>query len=175
LPAFDKIVSVGMFEHVGARNYRTFMRIVSDLLCARGLFVLHTIGQHGSTEVDPWVNRYIFPNSRLPTSHEIARASQDLLVLEDWQNFGADYDRTLLAWLDNFERHAQSPQFQRDESFRRMWRYFLLIFAGCFRVRDRCQLWQLVLSKGGCPGRYDAPRSGHTELLDAAVPSTSGV
>jgi cyclopropane-fatty-acyl-phospholipid synthase len=152
LGPFDKVASVGMFEHVGAKNYLPFMRIAHRLLKDRGVFLLQTIGQHGSTVVDLWVDKYIFPNSRLPNPVEIAKATAGLFVLEDWQNIGADYDRTLMAWHRNFEAYAHSRDFSYDRKFYRMWRYYLLTFAACFRVRDRTELWQVAFSKGGVPG-----------------------
>lgn len=155
---YDSVYSIGMFEHVGVKNYRTYMRVVSRLLADDGLFLLHTIG--GNTSVnkgDRWVERYIFPNSMLPSSSQIARACEGLLVLEDWHNFGADYDRTLLAWHTNFGRSWPELKSQYDERFCRMWNYYLLTNAGAFRARDS-QLWQIVLSPKGKEGGYRRPR-----------------
>ena len=154
---FDKIVSIGMFEHVGRKNHVTFVEIARRLLADDGLFLLHTIGNdHSST--DEWVNRYLFPNGQLPSSRDLTRAICGRVVLEDWHSFGADYDRTLMAWHGNFERWAATPAFRQPRSFYRMWRYYLLSFAGCFRSRVRNQLWQLVLSKHGVPGGHRSLR-----------------
>jgi cyclopropane-fatty-acyl-phospholipid synthase len=154
---FDKIVSIGMFEHVGRKNHAIFIDIARHLMKDDGLFLLHTIGNdHSSTDV--WVNRYLFPNGMLPSSADLGRAIQRRLVLEDWHSFGADYDRTLMAWHANFERFAATPAFTGSETFRRVWRYYLLSFAGCFRSGTRNQLWQLVLSKRGVPGGYRSVR-----------------
>jgi cyclopropane-fatty-acyl-phospholipid synthase len=158
LEPFDKIVSVGMFEHVGAKNYAAFMQVAHGMLKERGLFLLQCIGHQGSIGFDPWINRYIFPNSHLPNAGEVAGASSDSFVLEDWQNLGADYDKTLMAWHANFEAYAHSADFNYDRRFYRMWRYYLLICAGSFRTRSRTQLWQIVLSKGGIPGGYATVR-----------------
>ena len=155
---FDRVVSIGMFEHVGYKNYRTFMQVVSRCLADDGLFLLHTIGGNRSvTTTDPWIERYIFPNGMLPSIRQIARACEGLFMVEDWHNFGPDYDRTLMAWHRNFE--AAWPQLapQYGEHFHRMWGYYLLSCAGAFRARVN-QLWQIVLSKNGAPAGYRAPR-----------------
>lgn len=151
---FDRIFSLGMFEHVGVRNYRTYFSSVRRLLAPDGLFLLHTIGGNVSVEAnDPWVERYIFPNSMLPSSNQITRAAEGLWVIEDWHSFGPDYDRTLMVWCDNFERHWNEIAPQYGERFRRMWRFWLLSSAAAFRAR-RNQLWQIVLSPSGVAGGY---------------------
>lgn len=159
---FDRILSLGMFEHVGRKNYRTFFRVARRMLADDGLFLLHTIGGNRSVRrTDAWIDRYIFPGSMLPSPVQVTRAAEDLFVLEDWHNFGADYDRTLTAWHENFERawndDATGLAERYGERFRRMWRYYLLSCAGSFRARKN-QLWQLVLSPRGRPGGYRAPR-----------------
>jgi cyclopropane-fatty-acyl-phospholipid synthase len=155
---FDRVLSIGMFEHVGYKNYDTFMRVVRERLAPDGLFLLHTIGGNRSLKKnDPWTERYIFPNSMLPSAPQIASAIEGRFVLEDWHGFGPDYDRTLMAWHANVERHWPELAGAYDERFHRMWRYFLLSSAGGFRAR-KTQLWQLVLSPGGVPGGYRAPR-----------------
>ncbi|XKE43941.1 cyclopropane fatty acyl phospholipid synthase [Halomonas organivorans] len=154
---FDRIVSIGMFEHVGHRNYDTYFRTVRRLLPEDGLFVLHTIGSNNSEiSADPWFNKYIFPNGVLPSAMHIAKASEGHLLMEDWQNFGADYDKTLMAWLENFDALWHEIAERYNERTRRMFRYYLSVCAGAFRARHM-QLWQVVFSLGR-PGRYDAPR-----------------
>lgn len=154
---FDRVLSLGMFEHVGERNYRTYFAVMRRCLAADGLFLLHSIGGERSTgHTDPWIARYIFPNSMLPSAVQIARSVEGVFVIEDWHNFGADYDLTLQAWRDNIERAwDRLPGY--DERFRRMWRYYLASSMALFRSR-RAQLWQLLLSPGGVPGGYRAPR-----------------
>jgi len=155
---FDRIVSLGMFEHVGWKNYGTFMRVVRRCLKADGLFLLHTIGGNRSTvRTDPWIDRYIFPNSVLPSVKQISGAIEGLFVLEDWHSFGVDYDKTLMSWFQNFQAHWGDLQERYDERFYRMWTYYLLCCAGAFRAR-RNQLWQIVLSPRGVEGGYPAPR-----------------
>lgn len=156
---FDKIVSVGMFEHVGEKNYAQFFRCVSDLLEDEGLCLLHTIGTRSEHPInDAWYEKYIFPNGQLPNAARILQALQRKLVVEDWHNFGPDYDRTLMAWWHNVEQHW--PEIEAagyDQRFLRMWKYYLLSSAGFFRSR-RGQLWQLVLSKPGRHGLYRSVR-----------------
>ncbi|MGB8714222.1 MAG: cyclopropane fatty acyl phospholipid synthase [Onishia taeanensis] len=154
---YDRIVSIGMFEHVGHRNYRTYFDTAARLLTPDGLFLLHTIGSNNSEiSADPWIHKYIFPNGVLPSAMHISRASESYLLMEDWQNFGADYDRTLMAWLENFTARWPEIADRYNETTRRMFRYYLSACAGAFRARD-LQLWQIVFSMG-CEGRYDAAR-----------------
>jgi cyclopropane-fatty-acyl-phospholipid synthase len=151
---FDRIFSLGMFEHVGLRNYRTYFSVVRKVLASDGLFLLHTIGRNTSTDAnDPWIERYIFPNSMLPSMAQITSASEGLWVTEDWHGLGGDYDRTLMCWYENFERHWSEIAASYGERFRRMWRFWLLSSAAAFRAR-RNQLWQIVLSPSGVPGGY---------------------
>ncbi len=154
---FDKIVSVGMFEHVGHKNYDTYMKTARRLLKPDGLFLLHSIGVDVSAGDEPWIRTHIFPNSALPSQPAVTDALSPHFVLEDWHNFGASYDKTLLAWHRNFE--AAWPRF-RDrygDTFERMWHYYLLSCAGSFRARA-IQLWQLVLSPEGVVGGYESVR-----------------
>ena len=155
---FDRILSIGMFEHVGERNYRTFMGKMRHLLKENGLFLLQTIGTNSVTRaVSAWTDRYIFPNGHIPSPGQISSAIEGLFVLEDWQSFGADYDRTLMSWYRNFEKAWPELKVRYGDRFYRMWKYFLLSSAGSFRARWN-QLWQIVLSPRGIPGVYLAPR-----------------
>jgi cyclopropane-fatty-acyl-phospholipid synthase len=151
---FDRILSVGMFEHVGPKNYAAFMGVVRRCLADDGLFLLHTIGvQQPTTRCDPWIARYIFPNSKLPSAREICAAVEGRFIIEDWQNLGAHYDKTLMCWFHNFQENWNSLRNGYDERFFRMWKYYLLSCAGAFRARAN-QLWQIVLSPKGVPGGY---------------------
>lgn len=151
---FDRIVSVGMFEHVGYKNYDTFMNSAHKLLKDDGLMLLHTIGSNTSqTTGDEWLNKYIFPNGMLPSVQQIASTIEGLFVMEDWHNFGADYDKTLMAWFHNFDKNWPSMKSHYGHRFYRMWKYYLLSCAGMFRARN-IQLWQVVLSKAGQAGGY---------------------
>lgn len=144
---FDRIVSVGMFEHVGPKNYGTYFSAAERLLKDDGLFLLHSIGNHTSSRgCDAWLDKYIFPNGHLPAAHEVAAAVDRLFLIEDWHNFGPDYDRTLMAWWENFNRAWPQLQEKYGPRFYRMWKYYLMCCAGFFRARQG-QLWQLVLSK----------------------------
>lgn len=155
---FDRIVSIGMFEHVGHKNYRTYMEAAARLLSENGLFLLHTIGGNRSAyRTDPWIERYIFPNGMLPSISQIGRSLEDLFIMEDWHNFGSDYDRTLMAWHANFRAAWPELSGRYSERFRRMWEYYLLACAGSFRARHN-QLWQIVLSKRGIKGGYASLR-----------------
>jgi cyclopropane-fatty-acyl-phospholipid synthase len=155
---FDCIVSVGMIEHVGYKNYRTYMEIVKNCLNEDGLFLLHTIGGSKSVKmVDPWMNRYIFPRGMLPSIKQLGSAIEGLFVMEDWHNFSADYDNTLMAWYANLEQHWDLLKSKYPDRFHRMWVYYLLSCAGAFRAR-RNQLWQIILSPKGVIGGYHSIR-----------------
>ncbi|MDP3948527.1 MAG: cyclopropane fatty acyl phospholipid synthase [bacterium] len=155
---FDRIVSIGMFEHVGHKNYRTFMKIADRHLKDDGIFLLHTIGgNYSSTRVDPWIEKYIFPNGEIPNVECIGKAIEEIFVIEDWHNFGADYDKTLMAWQKNFEINWDKLKSHYSERFHRMWNYYLLACAAEFRSRDS-QLWQIVFSKNGIPEGYKSIR-----------------
>ena len=134
------------------------MRKMRRLLKEDGLFLLHTIGANRATNtINAWTTRYIFPNSYVPSAGEITSAMEGLFILEDWQNFGVDYDKTLMSWYHNFEDTWPDLKERYDDRFYRMWRYFLLSSAGSFRARHR-QLWQIVLSPRGVADAYHAPR-----------------
>jgi len=156
--SFDAIVSIGMFEHVGYKNYRKFMQVARRCLKENGLFLLHTIATNRSTSsCDPWFDRYIFPNGMLPSIKQIGSATERYFVMEDWHNLGVNYDKTLMAWHENFEQNRQKLRDRYDERFSRMWRYYLLSLAGSFRARY-LQVWQIVFSPEGCIGGYASQR-----------------
>jgi cyclopropane-fatty-acyl-phospholipid synthase len=155
---FDHIVSVGMFEHVGYKNYRTYMETVHRCLKDGGLFLLHTIGSDRSQKnSDPWFDKYIFPNYHIPSTKQIGAAIEGLFIAEDWHNFGFYYYPTLTSWFRNFDSNWYLLRGNYDERFYRMWKYYLLSCAGLFRSRCQ-QVWQVVLSKKGVAGGYSLIR-----------------
>ncbi len=172
---YDKIVSVGMFEHVGARNYATFLDVVNRCLKPEGIFLLHTIGsnttrRHGG---DAWLSKYIFPNGKLPSAAQIARTAEGRFIIEDWHNFGPHYDKTLMAWHERFQNAWPELKGRKyDERFKRMWEYYLLSCAASFRSRHT-QLWQLVMttaaSRRSQPPHCRARPSGRMNGLKATL------
>lgn len=154
---FDRIVSIGMLEHVGPKNLRTFLATCDRLLAPGGMMLHHTIGSTVSKHhTDPFFDRYIFPGGVLPSLAQFSRAAEPGWVIEDVHNFGPDYDRTLMAWNANIEaRWPEIPQY--DERFRRMWRFYVLGSAAGFRARS-LQLWQIVMRRQGRAPRYSAAR-----------------
>jgi len=151
---FDHIVSIGMFEHVGYKNYRTYMKIVHKNLKDNGRFLLHTIGSNiSSAATDPWINKYIFPNSMLPSPAQVSSSVEGLFVIEDWHNFGIQYDYTLMAWYKNFKNYWPQIKEKYGKRFYRMWTFYLLSSAATFRTR-RNQVWEIVLSKHGIKNGY---------------------
>ncbi len=151
---FDHIVSLGMFEHVGYKNFSAYFQVAHNCLKNDGLFLLHTIGAKETTAVpDPWIHRYIFPNGHIPSLANVTEAIEKLFLVEDLHNFGAYYDKTLMAWYENFHAGWDDLKDQYNDRFYRMWKYYLQACAGAFRARD-LQLWQIVLSKFGVEGVY---------------------
>lgn len=146
---FDRVVSVGMLEAVGAKNFRTYMEVVYRSLKDNGLALIHSVGHNRTTfSTDPWVDRYIFPNGVLPSIKQIGESIENLFVMEDWHNFGPDYDRTLMEWNRRFQKNWPRLSSKLSPEFKKMWEFYLLSFAGGFRARN-WQLWQVVLSKQG--------------------------
>lgn len=151
---YDRVVSMGMFEHVGNKNYRDYFKVAHRLLKDDGLFLLHTIGStYSDFEIDPWLDKYIFPNAVLPSIAQVGSAIEGLFMMEDWHNFGANYDNTLMAWFQKFDGNWPKLAERYGERFYRIWKYYLLSCAGGFRARV-IQLWHIVLSKHGVPGGY---------------------
>jgi cyclopropane-fatty-acyl-phospholipid synthase len=155
---FDRIVSVGMIEHVGYKNYRTYFEVAKRCLKDDGVFLLHSIGANrSSASVNAWTHKYIFPNGMLPSIAQLGKAMEGLFVMEDWHSFGQYYDRTLMAWYQNFTSNWEKLRNRYDDRFYRMWKFYLLSSAGSFRARH-IQVWQIVLSKRGLMGGYHAVR-----------------
>jgi len=150
--SFDRIVSIGMFEHVGVKNYHKFMEAANKCLAPDGIFLLHTIGRNVSVNSgEPFLDKYIFPNGMLPSLQQISKSIEGLFITENIQNIGIHYDKTLMSWYSNFEKNwhklrVNNPKY--DERFYRLWKYYLLSSAGAFRSRH-LQVWQIVFTKLG--------------------------
>ena len=152
---FDRVASVGMIEHVGYKNYRTYMRIAARSLGEDGLFLCAGIcGNFSRVHTDPWIERYIFPNSMLPSLARLTRAAEGVFIVEDVKNIGPNYDPTLLAWEENFRRAWLRFADRYGERFQRMWRFYLLSCAGAFRART-LQVYSILFSKEGAPIESD--------------------
>lgn len=155
---YDKVLICGMMEHVGYKNYGKIMKTVKDHLAKDGLFLLQTIARNvSSTTVEPWMEKYIFPNSMLPSAVQITKASEGLFIMEDWHSFGQYYDLTLLAWWKKIEVSWPKIKEKYNDRFYKMFRYYLLSSAGAFRARV-IQLWQIVFSPNGILGEYKPVR-----------------
>ncbi|MDP7180890.1 MAG: cyclopropane fatty acyl phospholipid synthase [Candidatus Woesearchaeota archaeon] len=158
---YDRVVSVGMAEHVGPKNMRTYMKKIASLLKDDGIFAYHSFVCREPVPIsDPWYNKYIFPNGHLSSMGQLLTATDGILRSEDWHNLGDDYDKTVMAWHKNFIKHW--PEIKKsgdyDERFFRMWEYYLLSAAAIFRCRQNHQLMQGVLTKYGFPGEYETAR-----------------
>ncbi len=146
---YDAVISIGVMEHVGYKNYRTYMKVVDRCLKPDGVAFVHTIGTNISrTTGEPWTDKYIFPNGMLPSITQLGKAKEGLFVMEDWHNIGPNYDPTLMAWHANFSKAWPELKEKYGERFRRMWEYYLLSSAGGFRSRSQ-QLWQIVFTREG--------------------------
>ena len=155
---FDHVVSMGMFEHVGPKNYAAYFQTAHRLLKDGGFFLLHTVGsKQSANKIEPWMDKYIFPNGVLPSVAQIGKAIEGLFFVEDLHNFGADYDKTLMAWQRKFDANWDRIKGKYGERFRRMWSFYLQSSAGGFRSRN-LQLWQMVLTKRGVVGGYETVR-----------------
>jgi cyclopropane-fatty-acyl-phospholipid synthase len=150
----DHVVSMGMFEHVGYRNFRTYFEKARSVIRDDGLFMLHTIGQQETSHtIEAWLEKYIFPGGVIPSMAQIGAAIDGLWSVVDTHNIGPHYDKTLCAWYENFERQWPKDRDAAGERFYRMWKYYLLCCAGGFRARI-LQVWQFVLSPTGVPEGY---------------------
>jgi cyclopropane-fatty-acyl-phospholipid synthase len=148
---YDAVVSIGLMEHVGWKNYRSYMELASRLLAPGGVAFVHTIaGNRGRSHIDPWFHKYIFPNAVLPTLARLTAAAEEVFVIEDVHNIGEDYDRTLMEWFKNFDAAWPTLRAKYGDAFYRRWKFYLLSCAGGFRARDQ-QLYQLVMTRRGTP------------------------
>jgi len=146
---FDRVVSIGMMEHVGPKNHRDMIKVMDRCLVDGGIAFIHTIANNKSRRHGtPWIEKYIFPNAVAPSLEQIGRAIGGIMVMEDLHNIGADYDPTLMAWWDNFDRTYSEISNKYDRKFYLMWEFYLKAAAGAARARD-AQLYQMVLTKTG--------------------------
>jgi cyclopropane-fatty-acyl-phospholipid synthase len=132
---FDRIVSVGMFEHVGLPNYKTFFDMVRDCLTKDGVALIHTIGRTAPPQAtNPWIAKYIFPGGYVPSLSEVAKAIQNTgLRIGDIECLRLHYAMTLRCWFDRFSAKAEIARALKDERFVRMWRYYLAASEQTFR------------------------------------------
>lgn len=132
---FDRIVSVGMFEHVGAPNFATFFNVVRDRLTEDGVALIHTIGRTAPPNAtNPWIAKYIFPGGYVPSLSEVAQAIQDSgLRIGDIECLRLHYAMTLRCWFDRFSAKVDTAAALKDQRFVRMWRYYLAASEQTFR------------------------------------------
>jgi cyclopropane-fatty-acyl-phospholipid synthase len=160
---FDRVVSVGMFEHVGRRHYREFFDVCDRCLAAGGLFLLHTVGYLTEEPINPWYDKYVMPGVEFPTVANIVDNLGPNLALENFQTWeGSHYDRTLMAWFERFDAGFDRLRHRYDDTFYRMWKLYLQGCAGGFRA-GQMRVWQLVFSRGDLQDGY---RFGHRLPLD---------
>ncbi len=148
---YDAVVSIGLMEHVGPKNHRPYMELAARLLAPGGRVFVHTIGgATARTHIDPWFDKYIFPNAAIPTLGQLATAMEQILVPEDVQNIGPHYDRTLMAWWANFDAAWPRLRAKYGDAFYRTWKFYLMVSAAYFRTREH-NLYQIVATPAGAP------------------------
>jgi cyclopropane-fatty-acyl-phospholipid synthase len=156
---YDAVVSIGLMEHVGPKNYRGYMELVDRCLVPDGVAFVHTIaGLQPRATMEPWFDKYIFPNAVLPTLGQLANAMDALMVPEDVHNIGEHYVPTLMAWWQRFDAAWPQLRARYGEPFYRMWKYYLLSSAAAFRARKH-QLYQIVMTRKG------TAQPGHARAL----------
>ena len=145
---FDRVVSVGMLEHVGRGNYELFMENAEAVLKPEGLFLLHYISAQKEHEGDPWIKKYIFPGGTIPSLREIIDIlpEYEFHVL-DIESLRRHYNRTLLCWRENFLKHRAEIARMQGEEFTRMWELYLASCAATFN-NGIIDLHQILTSKG---------------------------
>ena len=146
--SFDRVVSVGMLEHVGRENYQLFNDCVNAVLKDKGLYLLHFISQLKEMETDSWMKKYIFPGGVIPSLREIVSSmgNDDFHIL-DIENLRRHYEKTLLCWADNFHNHLDKISEMFDEKFIRMWDLYLNACAANFHIGG-IDLHQILVTKG---------------------------
>lgn len=149
--SYDAVVSIGLMEHVGPKNYRGYMELVDRCLAPGGVAFIHTIaGNRARAHIDPWFDKYVFPGSALPSLGQLVLAMEGIFIPEDVHNLGEDYDRTLMVWFERFDAAWPHLRARYDERFYRLWKFYLLASAGSFRARAQ-QLFQIVMTRRGTP------------------------
>ena len=147
--SYDAVVSIGLLEHVGPKNHRTYMELATRCLEPGGIAFIHTIcGNRSGDQIDPWFHKHIFPNAAIPRLGQLTAAMEGSLVVEDVHNLGPHYDRTLMAWWNKFDLAWPDLRHRYGDAFYRMWKYYLLSSAGSFRARE-LNLYQIVATPEG--------------------------
>jgi cyclopropane-fatty-acyl-phospholipid synthase len=145
---YDRIVSIGMFEHVGKENIPVFFEKVAKLLRPRGLLLLHTIARLKPEPVDSWIRKYIFPGGYIPALGEVIEAAQDVgLGFSDLEDLRLHYDLTLGRWIERFEANVSQVREMMGKQFVRMWRLYLHGSQRSFR-HDILHVFQFLYSMG---------------------------
>ncbi|HIY00053.1 MAG TPA: cyclopropane-fatty-acyl-phospholipid synthase family protein [Candidatus Dorea intestinigallinarum] len=145
---FDRVVSVGMVEHVGRANYQLFNDCVKAVLKDGGTFLLHFISALKEHAGDPWIKKYIFPGGTVPSLREMVSCmAEDDFHIMDIEDLRLHYNKTLLCWADNFHRHMEEEKKMFDERFLRMWDLYLNACAATFH-NGIIDIHQIVATKG---------------------------
>lgn len=146
---FDRVIALGTLEYIELKNYSDFFKAVARSLKPDGLFLLHSTGSTQLVNhVGPWLNKYIFPNGCLPSGQQLVQSIEPYFVIEDWDNLGTDYDKTLMSWSEKINESWPVLSMNHSPKFKRMLDYYLCSGAGFFRA-GRIQLRQILFCMGG--------------------------
>ena len=158
---FDRIVSVGAFEHFGKKFYKTFFKKIKNILTENGICLLHTIGTVDAPgPAQPFIQKYIFPGGIVPSLSEIVKPIEETgLILSDCETLIHHYDKTLKAWLDRFMKNQGKAKYMYNKEFVRMWEFYLASCSAAFKFRDLV-VYQLQLVK-----KFTAPPSNRRNYI----------
>ena len=158
---FDRIVSVGAFEHFGKKFYKTFFNKIKNILNDDGICLLHTIGS-----IDPpgapqaWIQKRIFPGGIVPSLSDMVNPIEKTgLIISDCETLIHHYDKTLKAWLNNFMQNKEKAKYMHGKEFVRMWEFYLASCSAAFKFRDLV-VYQLQLVK-----KFTAPPSNNRNYI----------
>jgi len=156
---YDRIVGVGFMEHVGTFNYRNLFKLAEKALKDDGILVLHCMGVNSTTigQSEKWSAKNLFPNGGFIKLEQLITCAEDYFMVEDLQNIGADYYKTLRAWEDNFDKGWPQLQPKYGDKFYKMWKLYLHYAQGLLSSRQ-VNVYQTVYTKKGIIGGYQAPR-----------------
>jgi len=156
---YDRVVAVGILEHVGIFNYRTFYKVAEKALVDDGVFLTHNMGVNSTSIAvsEKWSSENLFPNGGFPKLEQLITYAEDLFMVEDVHNIGADYYPTLKAWEENFDKEWPQIESKYGDKFYKMWKVYLHYAQGLLSSRQ-VHLYQIVYSKKGILGGYQAPR-----------------
>ena len=158
---FQRIVSVGAFEHFGRKFYKTFFKKINNIMTDDGIFLLHTIGSVDPPgPAQPFIQKRIFPGGIVPSLSDLIKPiEKNGLILSDCETLIHHYDKTLKIWLERFLKNKEKAKYLHDKKFVRMWEFYLASCSAAFKFRDLV-VYQLQLVKS-----FTAPPSNRRNYI----------